>query len=72
MNGTGNPTHCYYCPNCTAHVYHHQTVHGPKIIVRTSLLKEIRDLPVAAEIYGKDRLSWQPQIAEKVFSAGPE
>lgn len=63
---------CYYCPNCTSHVYHHQTVLGPKIVVRTSLLKDSKGFPVAAEIFGKDQLKWQPKIAETVFEGPPE
>ena len=69
---TGNPVHCYYCPNCTAHPYHHQTALGPKIVVRTSLLEGSKNFPVAVEIFGKDRLSWQHKIAEKVFEGPPE
>ncbi|KAL8665624.1 MAG: hypothetical protein Q9202_002128 [Teloschistes flavicans] len=61
---SGNPVHCYYCPNCTSHAYHHQTVLGPdKIIVRTALLRGGKDFKVAAEIFGKDRLGWQPEVA---------
>ena len=34
--------------------------HGAdKIVVRTSLLKGTKDFKVDAEIYGRDRLSWQ-------------
>ena len=68
----GNPVLCYYCGNCTAHPYHHQTVLGDKIVVRTGLLKDCKALPVAVEIFGKDRLSWQPEIASKTFSGPPE
>ncbi|KAK0509099.1 hypothetical protein JMJ35_008470 [Cladonia borealis] len=68
---SGNDVHCYYCPNCTAHAYHHQTVLGDKVIVRTSLLQGAKKFPVAAEIFGKDRLSWQPELA-KTFQGPPE
>ncbi|KAK3170145.1 hypothetical protein OEA41_009531 [Lepraria neglecta] len=68
---SGKPVNCYYCPNCTSHVYHHQTVLGPKIVVRTGLLQGSKKFPVAAEIFGKDRLSWQPELA-KTFSGPPE
>lgn len=30
----GKPVHCYYCPNCTIHVYHHQTIMGDKSTLR--------------------------------------
>lgn len=68
---SGKPVNCYYCPNCTAHIYHHQTVLGPKIVVRTGLLQGSGKFPVAAEIFGKDRLSWQPELAH-TFSGPPE
>jgi len=59
----GKPVNCYYCPNCTSHVYHHQTVLGDKIVVRTSLLQGSKNFKVAAEIFGKDRFTWQPEVA---------
>ncbi|CAD6568087.1 MAG: hypothetical protein ASARMPREDX12_001062 [Alectoria sarmentosa] len=68
---SGKPVNCYYCPNCTSHIYHHQTVLGPKIVVRTGLLQGTADFPVAAEIFGKDRLHWQPELGH-TFAAGPE
>jgi len=62
---SGNDVNCYYCPNCTTHVYHHQTVMGPDtIILRTGLLPAGRkSFPVGAEIFGKDKLSWEKEIA---------
>lgn len=68
---TGNPVHCYYCPNCTSHVYHHQTVMGDKIVIRTALLDGGKGFKVAAEIFGKDRLGWQPELA-KTFPGPPQ
>ncbi|KAI4171942.1 MAG: hypothetical protein LQ343_003851 [Gyalolechia ehrenbergii] len=69
---TGNPVHCYYCPNCTSHVYHHQTVLGAdKIVIRTVMLEGSADFPVGFEIYGKDRLKWQPELAQTVPAAPP-
>ncbi|KAG6999474.1 hypothetical protein G7Y79_00035g071460 [Physcia stellaris] len=59
---SGNPVHCYYCPNCTTHAYHHQTALGDKIVVRTGLLQGGKSFKVAAEIFGKDRLDWQPEV----------
>ncbi|QIW98466.1 hypothetical protein AMS68_003984 [Peltaster fructicola] len=63
---SGNSVKCYYCPHCTTHIYHHQEVMGPDtIIARTGIPAEARaKFPVAAEIYGKDKLSWEPKIAE--------
>lgn len=67
----GKDVNCYYCPNCTSHAYHHQTVLGPKIVVRTGLLTDSKKFPVAAEIFGKDKLSWQPKVAETMFDGPP-
>ncbi|GAB7329791.1 hypothetical protein MBLNU13_g01517t1 [Cladosporium sp. NU13] len=63
---SGNSVDCYYCPKCTVHIYHHQTVMGPDtIIARTGIPVDARKkFPVAAEIYGKDKLNWEPKIAE--------
>jgi len=60
---SGSPVHCYYCPNCTTHAYHHQTIMGDKYVIRTILLDEGKDLKPAAEIWGKARLAWQPEVA---------
>ncbi|KAL8673788.1 MAG: hypothetical protein Q9168_001800 [Polycauliona sp. 1 TL-2023] len=68
---SGNPVHCYYCPNCTSHVYHHQVVMGDKIVVRSAMLDGSKDFKVNAEIFGKDRLGWQPEVAH-TFPGPPE
>jgi hypothetical protein len=61
---SGNDVNCYYCPNCTSHAYHHQTVMGPDtIILRTILLEKSKDFGAAAEVYGKDRLTWEKEVA---------
>lgn len=61
---SGKPVYCYYCPNCTAHPYHHQTALGDdQIILRTGLLKERKEIPVAAEIWGKAKYDWHKQVA---------
>merc|ERR1712137_1245869 len=53
-------------PKSATHIYHHQEVMGPDtIIARTGIPADARKkFPVAAEIYGKDKLSWEPRIAE--------
>ncbi|MCJ1258420.1 hypothetical protein MMC24_006253 [Lignoscripta atroalba] len=61
---SGKPVHCYYCPNCTTHIYHHQTALGEKYVVRTLLLEGGAGFKPAAEIYGKDKLSWEKEVAE--------
>jgi hypothetical protein len=52
--------------NCTAHVYHHQEALGDdKIVLRTGLLTEgIKKFQPGAEIFGKDRLSWEKEVAQ--------
>jgi hypothetical protein len=60
----GKAVHCYYCPNCTTHVGHEQTALGDKIVCRTILLKGGENFQPAAEIYGKDKLKWEPKVAE--------
>jgi len=61
----GKDVNCYYCPNCTTHTHHHQTTMGPDtIITRTGLLAEGRkSFPVGAEIFGKDKMSWEKEVA---------
>ncbi|KAL9604244.1 MAG: hypothetical protein Q9219_000642 [cf. Caloplaca sp. 3 TL-2023] len=68
---SGNVVHCYFCPDCSSHAYHHQTVMGDDmIVVRTPTLEGSGEFPVVAEIYGKDRLKWQPELAQ-TFPAAP-
>ncbi|KAI4264517.1 MAG: hypothetical protein L6R42_000382 [Xanthoria sp. 1 TBL-2021] len=72
LGDSGHPVHCYYCANCTSHAYHHQTVMGPDtVLVRTSLLEGSKDFPVALEVYGKNRLTWQPELAETFETVPP-
>ena len=68
---TGKPVNCYYCPNCTTHVYHHQTVLGDKLVVRTVLLDGGKDLKPAAEIFGKAKMSWEPEVAQTFDTLPP-
>jgi len=42
-----------------------------KIVVRTALLSGSKKFPVAAEIFGKDRWSWQPELAH-TFEGPPQ
>ncbi|KAI9689269.1 MAG: hypothetical protein M1820_010180 [Bogoriella megaspora] len=71
---SGNPVNCYYCPNCTTHVYHHQTIMGPdKIVLRTSLLpKGRKEFQPSAEIFGKDKFPWQKEVAQTFEVLPPE
>jgi hypothetical protein len=43
---------------------------GDKLIARTILIDDGKKLKPAAEIYGKDRLPWQAEVAQ-TFEAGP-
>ncbi|KAF1936578.1 hypothetical protein EJ02DRAFT_387147 [Clathrospora elynae] len=63
---SGKSVYCYYCKNCTSHVYHLQEALGEdKIVLRTGLLKEgIKNFQPGAEIFGKDRLSWEKEVAQ--------
>jgi len=69
---SGKPVHCYYCPNCTTHVYHHQTALGDKYILRTVLLPKLKNNPVHAEIFGKAKMTWEPEIATTFDTLPPE
>lgn len=60
---SGKPVHCYYCANCTTHPYHRQEVMGDKLVVRTGLVQGGRDFKPSAEIYGKARMAWEPEVA---------
>ncbi|KAF2992962.1 hypothetical protein E8E13_000772 [Curvularia kusanoi] len=62
---SGKGVHCYYCKNCTTHVYHAQEALGDdKIVLRTGLLTQgVKDFKPAAEIFCKDRLPWEKEVA---------
>ncbi|KAF3912427.1 hypothetical protein ABW20_dc0101383 [Dactylellina cionopaga] len=68
---SGNEVICYYCPKCTTHPWHHQTVNPGKYVVRTGLLEGAEKFSVAAEVYAKDRWSFQPQVAAASFETSP-
>ncbi|KAI9728504.1 MAG: hypothetical protein M1834_007642 [Cirrosporium novae-zelandiae] len=68
---SGNPVHCYYCGNCTSHIYHHQTAMGPDTYIARTLMVDGGDqLKPSAEIFGKARLTWLPEVA-KTFETVP-
>jgi len=70
---SGKSVECFFCPTCTSHAYHHQEVMGPDtIVVRTALLKGSDKWgKPAAEIFGKEKWSWQPQTASDIFETTP-
>jgi hypothetical protein len=69
----GKGVHCYFCPNCTSHVYHLQEVMGGKdIVLRTGLLTEgIKSFQPAAEIFGKAKLGWEKEVASTFDTMPP-
>ena len=69
----GKAVDCFFCKNCTAHVYHHQEILGPDtIVLRTGLLTEgIKTLQPAAEIYGKAKLPWEKEVAQTFDTMPP-
>ncbi|KAH7066380.1 Mss4-like protein [Paraphoma chrysanthemicola] len=73
---SGKGVHCYYCKNCTTHVYHHQEALGDdKIVLRTGLLGDKgpgAGFEPAAEIYGKARFSWEKEVAQTFETMPPE
>ncbi|KAB8343130.1 hypothetical protein FH972_022723 [Carpinus fangiana] len=61
---SGKSVNCYYCPNCTTHAYHHQEAMGPDtIVIRTILLDGAKKWKAHAEIFGKDRMDWEKEVA---------
>jgi hypothetical protein len=72
-HATGKGVHCYYCKNCTTHVYHAQEALGPdNIVLRTGLLDEgIKNFKPAAQIYTKARLPWEKEVATSFETMPP-
>ncbi|EAT91568.1 hypothetical protein HBH56_007770 [Parastagonospora nodorum] len=72
---SGKGVHCYYCKNCTTHVYHQQEALGDdKIVLRTVLLNDGgigAGLKPAAEIYGKARFGWEKEVAQTFETMPP-
>lgn len=68
---SGKGVNCYYCPNCTSHAYHVQEVMPDKAIIRTVLLEGGKDFKPAAEIYGKAKMSWEPESAQTFDTMPP-
>ncbi|KAF2186737.1 hypothetical protein K469DRAFT_572361 [Zopfia rhizophila CBS 207.26] len=70
---SGKPVHCYFCPNCTSHVYHHQLVMGDDtIILRTGMLEQgLKEFKPAAEIFGKAKLPWEKEVAQTFDTLPP-
>ncbi|KAJ9636252.1 hypothetical protein H2201_006230 [Coniosporium apollinis] len=72
---SGKEVHCYYCPNCTTHPYHHQTALGDdKIVLRTVLLtpEGTTEFQPAAEVFGKAKMSWEKEVATTFETLPPQ
>ncbi|KAL2822150.1 hypothetical protein BDW59DRAFT_181061 [Aspergillus cavernicola] len=63
---SGNPVHCYFCPTCTSHIYHHQEVMGEQVIVRTILLENGGEMPIGGEIFAEGKLAWVDALREEL------
>lgn len=59
---SGKDVRCYYCGNCTSHIYHHQDAMSDKVIVRTLLLKGGNDMDAGGEIFKEGRLKWVREL----------
>ncbi|KAF3212445.1 hypothetical protein TWF106_009815 [Orbilia oligospora] len=68
---SGNDVQCFYCPKCTSHPWHYQTVNADNYVVRTALLEGADKFNVAAEVYMKEKFEFQPKIAEAAFETVP-
>jgi hypothetical protein len=65
-NHLGKKAHCYFCPTCTSHIYHHQEVAPERIIVRTLLLEGGREMQAGAEIFPEGKLKWVKDLKESL------
>lgn len=53
-------------PPGTTHVFHHEKVLGDRYTVHTLLFddEKIKTRPIEMELFGKHRMSYQPEIAK--------
>jgi len=70
---SGNDTDCFFCTTCGSVPYKIQHIMGPgKVVIRGSLLKDSDEWgKPAAEVYGKDKAEWQPQVGGAIFETVP-
>ncbi|KAH6662594.1 Mss4-like protein [Halenospora varia] len=64
VGASGKEVRCYYCGNCTSHIYHQQEIMGEKIIVRTILLEGGSDMAVGGEIFKEGSLGWVKELGK--------
>ena len=58
QGASGKNVSCYYCDNCTSHIYHVQQRDPSKAIVRTLLLDCGNVMGASGEIFGEGALGW--------------
>ncbi len=58
QGASGKNVSCYYCDNCTSHIYHVQQLDPSKAIVRTLLLDSGNVMGASGEIFGEGALGW--------------
>ena len=68
---SGKDVHCYFCPRCTSHIYHHQDAMPEKVIVRTLLLDGGNDLAAGGEIFAEGALSWAQDLKKALAQPAP-
>ncbi|KAJ8109855.1 hypothetical protein OPT61_g7151 [Boeremia exigua] len=67
---SGKDVHCYFCPKCTSHIYHHQDAMPEKVIVRTLLLDGGDELEAGGEIFAEGALSWAQDLRGALGRSG--
>ncbi|KZM23860.1 carbon-sulfur lyase [Ascochyta rabiei] len=68
---SGKDVHCYFCPRCTSHVYHHQDAMPEKVIVRTLLLDGGNELQAGGEIFAEGALGWAQDLKRALTQPTP-
>ncbi|KAI5798898.1 Mss4-like protein [Geopyxis carbonaria] len=70
--GSGNSVHCYYCPNCTVHAFHHEEVLGERYTMHPLLIEGNehgeRNPKIGMEVFYAEKAKFQPQIAKTVYN----
>jgi hypothetical protein len=61
---SGKKVRCFFCRDCTSHVYHLQEVNPDVVVVRTLLLERGAELNAGGEIFGEGRLGWVKELKD--------
>ncbi|KAG0134745.1 Mss4-like protein [Tuber indicum] len=61
---SGKDVDCYFCPNCTTHVFHHQKVSPDKLVMRPGLWdnEAAQKAKIVREVFARHRCPFQPMI----------